>query len=92
MTNLLIHFLISKPTANQKPPYKLVLGSLKKKLPVIRHEKSGVWFLQHIFHFSEGSSKLAGIFQKTQAGNVVFTTRTKAYFDNLCSGLMDSLN
>ena len=57
-----------------------------------RHEKSGVWFLQHIFHFSEGSSKLVGIFQKTQAGNVVFTTRTKAYFDNLCSGLMDSLN
>ena len=57
-----------------------------------RHEKSGVWFLQHIFHFSEGSSKLAGIFQKMQAGNVVFTTRTKAYFDNLCSGLMDSLN
>ena len=57
-----------------------------------RHEKSGVWFLQHIFHFSEGSSKLVGIFQKMQAGNVVFTTRTKAYFDNLCSGLMDSLN
>ena len=31
---------------------------------VYRHEKSGLWFLKHIFQAFEGSSKLPGFFAK----------------------------
>ena len=47
-----------------------------------RYEKSGVWFLKHTFHDSEGSSKLAEFFTKN-VGNIVFSTLLNVYFESL---------
>ena len=47
-----------------------------------KHEKSSVWFLNHYFQDSEGSSKLVGFFTPKNVSNIPSTTLLKVNFDS----------
>ena len=54
----------------------------RSRVDMTRHEKSGLWFLKHIFQVLEGSSKLAGFFAKN-VDTIDFTNLPKAFSDSL---------